>query len=666
MSIIKMKKVAVIGLDTTKEKLISDLMEIGVVEITDQSLQLADDKWKLLGSRDGDEDKIAALESQINRVSLALETLERYSIEKSPLFKTRKAMKMEEFSNRLGDQAKIYKNIDYVLSLNDKIHQYKEQINKFNADLGSVTPWVSYDLPLEIEGTKNTFITLGVVPSTVEIQNLISQAETQAAETSIMEVNRDKDLIYVAAITMVQNHEEVLNTMKQLGFSPTPFKGMKGTASEIKENLIEKIQQAQKECLEVETEISTLSEMRHGIECVFDQLTIGRDKEKIKEKLLKTKRTFNLEGWVPVGCEEAIDQIMEQNQCCFAYRDPEEGEEVPVLTVNSSFVQPFEAITNMYSLPAYTGVDPTKYFAIFYAMFFGIMLSDAGYGIVMAIACFIILKKFQLEGMTYRMIKMFFFCGISTIFWGAMFGGWFGDFFQVAARVIFHKEIVINPIWFNPIEDPVPLLIFSLILGVIHIFLGMAIKAKMLISEGKWKDAVFDIFSWYLVILGIAMWLGGGFVSQILVKPGMYMAIVGAAVLLLTGGREKKGFGKIIGGFGAIYNITSYISDILSYARLLALGLATGVIAQVVNLMGSLAGDGIFGIIVLLFAFIVGHTFNLAINTLGAFVHSSRLQYIEFFGKFYEDGGEEFAPFEKNTKYVRLINDTNNTNGGKK
>ncbi|MEF9922469.1 MAG: V-type ATPase 116kDa subunit family protein, partial [Anaerovoracaceae bacterium] len=375
---------------------------------------------------------------------------------------------------------------------------------------------------------------------------------------------------------------------------------------------------------------------------------------------------FNLEGWVPVGCEEAIDQIMEQNQCCFAYRDPEEGEEVPVLTVNSSFVQPFEAITNMYSLPAYTGVDPTKYFAIFYAMFFGIMLSDAGYGIVMAIACFIILKKFQLEGMTYRMIKMFFFCGISTIFWGAMFGGWFGDFFQVAARVLFHKEIVINPIWFNPIEDPVPLLIFSLILGVIHIFLGMAIKAKMLISEGKWKDAVFDIFSWYLVILGIAMWLGGGFISQILVKPGMYMAIVGAAVLLLTGGREKKGFGKIIGGFGAIYNITSYISDILSYARLLALGLATGVIAQVVNLMGSLAGDGIFGIIVLLFAFIVGHTFNLAINTLGAFVHSSRLQYIEFFGKFYEDGGEEFAPFEKNTKYVRLINDTNNTNGGKK
>ena len=265
--------------------------------------------------------------------------------------------------------------------------------------------------------------------------------------------------------------------------------------------------------------------------------------------------------------------------------------------------------------------------------------------------------------MTYRMIKMFMYCGVSTVFWGALFGGWFGDFFQVAAKTIFNKEITINPIWFNPIEDPTRLLIWSLVFGVIHLFLGMGIKAAMLIKRGQLIDAVCDIFSWYLVILGAAMWLAGGSLSAALVKPGMYMAIAGALILLLTGGRNNKGIGKVTGGLSALYNITSYISDILSYSRLLALGLATGVIATVVNTMGSLMGGGVAGTIVLLVVFVIGHTFNLAINALGAFVHSSRLQYIEFFGKFYEDGGEEFDPFRKNTKYVRLTSDLD---GGKK
>ena len=360
---------------------------------------------------------------------------------------------------------------------------------------------------------------------------------------------------------------------------------------------------------------------------------------------------------------ETVEKSLEEKECCFVSRDPEEGETVPVLMHNSSMAYPFEAITEMYSLPDYRGVDPTKYFALFYAMFFGIMLSDAGYGIVMAVACFIILKKFSLEGMTYKMIKMFFLCGLSTVFWGALFGGWFGDFFQVAAKVIFNKEITIEPIWFNPIEDPTRMLIWSLVFGVIHLFLGMGIHAAMLIKRGRWKDAVFDVFSWYMVILGGVMWLAGGSISAALVKPGMYITLAGATILILTGGRNKKGIGKITGGLSSLYSITSYVSDILSYSRLLALGLATGVIASVVNTMGSLAGGGIWGTIVLLIVFVAGHSFNMAINALGAFVHSSRLQYIEFFGKFYEDGGEEFEPLKKNTKYVRLMNDTD---GGRK
>ncbi|MDO4546355.1 MAG: V-type ATP synthase subunit I, partial [Bacillota bacterium] len=661
--IISMKKVAVIGMDTVKETLISDLMELGVVQITDQSVRMEDDGWKDPGiKRDGDEDKTAALDAAINRVQLALEVLERHSTEKSPLFQTRRAMKPEAFTDTLTDREPIFEEVDRVLALNDRLHRLREQINKKTADLSAIRPWIIYDLPLEIEHTERTVINLGIVPSTVDVDSLAEKAKKESDAMELREIYRDKDLAYLVVITMAEDDEAVLTVLKQYGYTPTPFQGFSGTAEENQQRLLTEVRELEQECSEVEGMISAMSGSRYGIECLYDAHVMERDREKIKQRLLKTKRTFNLEGWVPEDCEEAVGKVLKKQGCCFAFREPEEDESVPVLVVNNSLVQPFESITSMYSLPDYKGIDPTRYFAIFYAMFFGIMLSDAGYGIVIAAACFLILRKFALEGMTYKMIKMFFFCGLATVFWGAMFGGWFGDFFQVAARTIFGKEITIDPLWFNPIEDPTRLLIYSLAFGIIHIFLGMGIHAAMLIKRGQLMDAICDVFSWYMVIVGAILWIGGGFISEAVVKPGMVIAIAGAAILLVTGGRHKKGIGKITGGLSSLYNITSYISDILSYSRLLALGLATGVIAQVVNTMGSLAGGGVLGVVVLIVVFVIGHTFNLAINALGAFVHSSRLQYIEFFGKFYEDGGEEFEPFRKNTKYVRFINDTN---GGK-
>lgn len=664
MSIVKMKKVAVIGLDTEKETLISELMELGAVQVTDRMQELTEDENPVaFGVKDGDETAVADLEVKINRVSVALDTLEKYSTAKSPLFTTRRRIQKTDFAKTLERRDDIHKDIEKILDLNDRVHRLKELMNKKKTDLAAISPWIVYDLPLEISQTKRTAINLGVVPAAVDFENMLQRVSDGSEETVVREIGRDKDLIYLVVITLKDEQEAVLSVLKQHGYTPTPFKDFCGTAEENKARIIEELRRAEETCAEVEKQINRMYPARAGIECVYDQLIMSRDKEKVKGKLLKTQRTFNLEGWVPETCVEAVSRVLSERGCYFDFRDPLEEENVPVLTENSRMVEPFEAITVMYSLPDYRGIDPTKLFSFFYAMFFGIMLSDAGYGIVIAIACFVVLKKYDLEGMTYRMIKMFFYCGLSTVFWGAMFGGWFGDFFQVAARVIFHKEITINPIWFNPIDDPTRLLIWSLVFGVIHLFLGMGVKAYLLIKRGHFLDAVFDIFSWYMVIGGAAMWLAGGVISQAIVKPGMYITLAGAAILLLTGGRDKKGIGKVTGGLSALYNITSYISDILSYSRLLALGLATGVIASVVNTMGSLMGGGVAGVLVLIFAFIVGHTFNLAINALGAFVHSSRLQYIEFFGKFYEDGGDEFEPLRKNTKYVRVMNDAD---GGKK
>lgn len=654
MSIVNMQRVAVIGLDTEKEKLMNQLMDFGAVELTDQSEKLSEEIWAQTASVDEDREKVISLEAKANRAEQALEVIDRYGDIKHPLFRTRRAVKKSQMDKLIEGEEKNEKNVDYILGLNDRIHSINEKINKLIKDEAFLSPWVNYDLPLETEGTETTAVFTGVLPVGTDTEKLNTRLEEEIERVLFKVVGSDKDLIYTAALTPKERQEDVLAILKQFGFSQTAFKGYTQTVGENLKRIAGEKDVLEKQKEETAAEIAAAAGMKDGIEEYSDILTIMLDKEKIRTKLLKTRKTFFIEGWVPEKCVPKASAILEENGCYYTFRDPLEDEEVPVLLHNSSAVVPFEAVTEMYSLPDYRGFDPTSIFALFYAVFFGMMLSDAGYGILMAVGCFIVLKKFNLEGMTYKMIKLFFYCGISTIIWGALFGGWFGDIVAVFSRTFLGKEVVLQPIWFNPLDDPMKLLILSLALGIVHIFIGMGIKAYMQIKEGKWLDAVCDEGFWYITILGLIAWLGGGTVSTALPKVGMYMSIIGAAGLLLTGGRHNKGFGKITGGLSNIYSITSYMSDILSYARLLALGLATGVIAQVVNTMGTLFGGGFGGLIALVLIFILGHALNLAINALGAFIHSSRLQYVEFFGKFYLDGGEPFDPFRRKTKYIKL------------
>ena len=677
-----MEKLAVIGLSNTKDKLIADLADLGVVEITERYTQDADENkasdasdpmesqvsdikktQKVFDKVDGDPDFVSTIEGEMSRTDTALDTLKRYSKEKEPLFVTKKMINGERLKDLLNRRAEIEGYISSILRLNYRLHMTDEKINKMSSDLASLKPWMVYDVPLDISETKFTNIELGVVPSTVNLDNIKEKLSELELPSEISVVNSDRELIYLAVIMMKEGTENVLGILKQYGFTQLPFQGFEGRVSDNIEKTTKHIDEQRDIRRELEEEVAGYGKMQQDIEFLSDYLTIERDRERIKSKMRVTKRTFNFEGWVPSHLKSKVERILERYGCHYEYREPLEGEEVPVMIENPALATPFEAVTQMYSMPDYKGFDPTKWFAIFYAMFFGIMLSDAGYGLVITIATFVALRKFELEGMTKKMVKMFMYCGIATIFWGAMFGGWFGDLIPVVADVLFGKKIEIKPIWFNPINDPTRLLIWSLGFGIIHIFLGMAINAYMLIKRGHFWDAVFDVFSWYVLIIGAIMYGALGNSNPMLGKLGLYMAVIGAAVLLLTGGRKNKGFGKVTGGFGALYGITGYVSDILSYSRLLALGLATGVIASVVNTMGSLGGRGIVSFIVLIVVGIIGHSFNMAINILGAFVHSSRLQYIEFFGKFYEDGGEEFDPFRNETKYIRILKESD---GGEK
>ena len=286
------------------------------------------------------------------------------------------------------------------------------------------------------------------------------------------------------------------------------------------------------------------------------------------------------------------------------------------------------------------------------------MLSDAGYGLVMLIGTTIALKKFSVEGSLKRSLVMFRNCGVSTLIWGALFGSWFGDLPQIIASNFFGKTIVTTALWFEPLDNPIKLLLFSFALGIAHLFLGLGVNFKILWSEGRRLDAVCDVIPVYIAVLGAAPMAASILtnVPDVYTEIGKYLLIIGAIAIVLTSGRSGKNvFMRFFGGIYGLYNIaTGYLSDILSYSRLLALGLATGSIAGVINLIAVMPQNTVLKAVMLIVVGIAGHTANLGINLLGAYVHADRLQFVELFSKFYEGGGRAFKPLKADTKYIKF------------
>ena len=655
-----MNKINIIGLDNIKTDLIKEIMDLGVVEINSQDSKLTDPEWTSYVKKDGNENEVLDLDAKISKVNEVLISLERYDTSKKPLFSVRSSISSEKFKKAFEENLKVSENVNKVHELNKSFNELCSEENKTEAAISSLKPWIKYEIPLEMTETKYTSIFIGIVPIIADIDKLKSEMTEKTDSSYIELIASDKDQYYFSIICLSSEREVVYDVLKQYGFSTVTFKELKDTAAvnimqyenSLKEIAIRKEN--------IEKNIRDLVSHKQEIQLFYDHLVIERDKNKILSNMLKTNTTFYIEGWIPGVSKDNIQKVLDKYQCWYDIKKPEDGEEFPILMDNNSFIQPFEAITELYSLPSSSNIDPTVFMAPFYAIFFGLMLADVGYGAIMSILCFLVLKKFKPEGNIQKFMKVFFYCGISTAFWGVMFGSWFGDAIPAAAKLLFNSDFTIKPLWLNPMEEPMTLLLFSFIFGVIHLFTGMAVNAYMLIRDGKTLDAVFDIGFWYGFIIGIALWLFGNTVIPGSNQIGKWMTIIFAIGLVLTQGRAKKNVvGKLIGGVLSLYNITSYLSDILSYSRLLALGLATGVVSSVVSILGSMGGRNVLGILLFVVAMTIGHTFNFAINALGAFVHSARLQYVEFFGKFYEGGGEAFNPLIKKTKYYKIIKEDN-------
>ena len=661
MAAVEMRKITVIGLNSGRAPFIYELMHLGVVEINSQDGIVSDDEEDWLPDifRTSNSADVSRLEGDIIRVSTALEAIAKYDPAKKPLLITRKEMGREAFIAYMNKvRTDTERNMDKAIAAYKVINDGKAEINHLRSQVAGLQPWVKLDIPLEMNETEFVSVIHGVTGAKVQSGQLMTAVTERVPSAIVQEVGADKQQKYFSIIVLKEEKDALYEALRPFSFSVISMADQKGTPTEAIHHYETRMKEIETSIAENEKVLADLSPARKDIEFLYDLLVTQRDRARIVGEMLSTDTVFYFDGWMPARAQAEVEKLLRRYEFYYDIQVPDADEEVPVLLHNSSAATPFEAVTNMYSLPSRKDIDPTTILAPFYFIFFGMMLSDAAYGIILSALCFFVLKKYKPEGTIYKMFKMFFYCGISTFIWGALFGGWFGNFVTVAADTLLGKEFAIDPLWFNPLEEPMRLLIFSLILGAIHLFIGMGVQAYMYFRDGQAVDAICDIILWYVLLIGLVLFAVGGSVTPALSTVGKIMSIVGAVGIFATGGRKKKGIiGKVTGGLGALYGITSYLSDILSYSRLLALGLATGVVAQVINTLGSLAGGGVLGAVILIVALVFGTIFNLAINALGAFVHSCRLQYVEFFGKFYTGGGREFRPFARKTKYVKIVKD---------
>ena len=467
---------------------------------------------------------------------------------------------------------------------------------------------------------------------------------------------------YVILIYSKEVEEEITSVLQDFKFTETKFSLRKGTPKEELDNIEKEQKHIQEHLSELEKESKKLANHLPDLKIIYDYLAWNRDKKIAKKKFFFTQASLSLSGWIP---KEKIPHLQgkledEIKVCELMEMNPEEGEIPPVLIKNNSVLEPFESVTGVYGLPKYTEVDPTPYLSAFFIIFFGMCLSDAGYGLTLFFVTFLVLKLLNLPQGVKKMIRLLMYGGVFTFIFGVLYGGWFGLTPEQSPAFLLSSngETFLGQILY-PLMNPISILLLAMAFGMVHVIFGIAIDFYWKLKHGQKKEAFLGTGPWlYIMLIIVLNILVMANVLPSLLKTGfIYLLYIGLALLVLTQGRKQKNiFAKIGMGVLSLYGFVGYFSDVLSYSRLLGLGLSTGIIAFAVNIVANLANDLIpyVGWIIMLVILIGGHLFNLCISMLGAFIHSARLQFVEFFGKFMEGGGAAFRPLRKICKYVRV------------
>lgn len=634
-----MKHLRLLGMESERETLLKAMQDMECVEIS--SIDGSEEALKSGFAKPDDKALMSAQEaSRAYRTALA--SLDRFAPEKKGMFRKRQGVSRAAFFSAESEE-NARTAAETINKDTRRLGEIESERTKNEALRATLAPWLTVDAPLGgADGALAVFF--GTVGLNVTDDALKALADSLDGLLTWQQASSDRSLRYLLVMCHGSVKERALSALRDLGFSTVSFRGMTGTAKENDKALAENLAALEKERQEIEQRIAGLGGKRETLLEASDRAAIALRREEAKSRLVGTDKVFLLEGWLPADRCAALEKALKPFTCAIETREPTEDEypQVPVQLKNNKLTRPLNMVTEMYSLPAYGTLDPNPLMAPFFILFYGIMMADMGYGLLMMIASVIISKKYRPKGTSGELFSLLGLCGISTFIMGALTGGFFGDFLTQLVAIVSPGTVFALPKLFDPLDDLTMILIGSMALGMVQIVTGMAISLIEKCKRKKFLDAFFEEITWWIVFIGIALLALG---------KGAAVLYVGCALVLLGPIVQGKGWGKLTGVFGSLYNhVTGYFGDILSYTRLMALMLAGSVIAQVFNMLAAMPGNVIAFIIISM----LGNAMNFGLNLLGCYVHDLRLQCLEFFNKFYVDGGKPFRPMTLDTEYVDL------------
>ncbi len=639
MSIVAMKKLSLFAPKEHSDEILSKLIKLRCVEMHKASVAEEELSPCLLV------DKKSEIEVRIGKIETAIDLLSLYEKKKFSFVKRKIDVDFDSFVAD-GSYERALGVVEQFEDLLEGKKRYQADLNSSNECISELTPWADCDVALNFRGTERTFLIRGSLPKTVSLEQLADSVD--GCYAVVEKVSEDLYGIYVTVIGLREYESEISRMLVSYGFNKSADTESDVTAAAVMFEAEKKRDVSRAKLIGIERKMSELASQLDLIKILYDLERTELEKVIKHEMLVSTESVELLCGWVPENKLDALEDVFEKYCCAYEFEDPAEDDDVPVLLKNNKFAENFEWVLSLYSLPKYGSFDPTFIMSICYAILFGIMFADVGYGLIMILAGFLVPKILNPSPWANRFFRSFGWCGVACIFMGILFGGYFGDF---PIKIAEMYGVTLGPnfglaLLIDPVKQSMPFMIMGIAVGAVHLIIGMIIKFNIIRKNQSLLDAIFDIGLWWLLFAGIAL-------VFIVPSVGLWVLIAAVVGIFLTGGRhEKKWFMRPLKGLLSFYDIINYASDLLSYSRILALALTSAVIASVVNVLGTMAGPTVPGMIVLVIAFIFGHALNIALNVMGTFVHSARLQYVEFFGKFFEDGGRAFDPLKSNSKYT--------------
>ena len=661
MATSKMSYMTIIGMCHERDAVLEALMKQGSAQLIEEDPDANEGVCKTSVVTSGFAENVDLR----NRLIRSIETIDRRFPMKKPMFSTKPSVSESEFDMSEYDEELSRQLLYKYESAVERENELRAELNTIEQRREELFAWEDIPLDLNVRETELTEIIYGTLRDQRSLDNLIAEINEEMSTATIFNLGfTEAKSPLLALVEMKEDSPHLRARLSAYEFKALPMQAVLGTAKKSLETLNSHAKTVREE-IGRQTEImKDVADNREQLMLYHDVLLVRSDKESADRILSSTQYTFYFNAWVDADKAESIKEFLTENfeVACF-YRPVEAEEEYPILLKNNKFTDTFSVVLEMYGAPSPGESDPMPVMAPFYMIIFGMMLSDVGYGLLLLLGClYLIFKAKVTTGMMGQMARMLTLSAVSSIIWGFIFGGFFGDLLTAVTD----GRVNFPVLWFDPMGDPLKLLTFSMFFGAIHLFAGMALDIRNSKLRGDLFTGLVNNVPWFLIITAALMYLAGplGFISSagtiaLLSGIAKWMIIIGGLVILLFAGHGGSWnpiirIGKAL--LNVYNNLTGFLSDILSYSRILALVLATSVIAQVVNILAT-GGSGIGGVIVFILAGSVGHLLNLALSGLSAFVHAARLQYVEFFGKFFEGAGEYFAPLRRKTKYVEIRTD---------